>query len=61
METKEWITNLHTFAVERFRQHTEFKVSVGAPQPTSAYTVDQLRKQGLVGIYKESPESNDNA
>ena len=48
----DWITNLHKNEVEAFRRETSFKIRVGAPRATENYNTDQLRRMGMVGIYK---------
>lgn len=63
-DERTWAVSNHAYgdkeATEREKSYTREWVGrhiVGEPRATEAYTVEQLKAMGLVGLYKESTEN----
>lgn len=50
-----WISNQRKDEIASFRRKTVFAVFVGDPKGTAAYTVDQLERMDMVGVYTYDP------
>jgi len=49
----QWVTNLHESAFGAFRSECVFPIIVkGPPRATSTNSVDNLRRLGMIGVYK---------
>ena len=51
----EWLANTPAIEVETVRARHAGPVSIGQPQPTSAYSADYLARMGMVGLYRPDP------
>ncbi len=53
----DWIANCPPDRVERIAQASIYRLEVGPPVPNQQQTLEDLKDQGLVGLYRQEKKS----
>lgn len=52
-----WVSNCHQDKVKAFQNESRHTLYQNRPRPTVRYSIEELEKMGMVGLYRKDPDN----